>query len=57
MAKFIPREKLSPRKRRELDKQKRAGWAFSPVTRKKESKKRYTRKGKSHERDMCSWDF
>lgn len=57
MEKFIPREKLSPRKRKEQDKQNRVSWSFSPITRRKESKKHYTRKGKSHDRDMCSWDF
>ena len=34
MAKFISREKLSKKARKELDNQKRAVWAFSPTTRK-----------------------
>ena len=41
MAKFISREKLSKKARKELDNQKRAVWAFSPTTRKVESKKLY----------------
>ena len=44
MAKFISREKLSKKTRKELDNQKRAVWAFSPTTRKVESKKLYNRK-------------
>ena len=44
MAKFVSREKLSNKARKELDNQKRAVWAFSPTTRKVESKKLYNRK-------------
>ncbi len=44
MAKFISREKLSKKARKELDNQKRAVGAFSPTTRKVESKKLYNRK-------------
>ena len=48
MAKFISREKLSKKARRELDNQKRAVWAFSPTTRKVESKKLYNRRKSAH---------
>ena len=48
MAKFISREKLSKKARKELDNQKRAVWAFSPTTRKVESKKLYNRKKSTH---------
>lgn len=42
--KFIPKEKLSKKKRRELDNQKRNSWGeIKPVTRLVESKKRYNR--------------
>lgn len=41
---MISKSKMSKRARRELDKQKRATWDFSPVTRVKESKKVYNRK-------------
>ena len=44
MAKFIFREKLSKKARKELDNQKRTVWAFSPTTKKVESKKLYNRK-------------
>lgn len=48
MAKFISREKLSKRARKELDNQKRTVWAFSPTTKKVESKKLYNRKKNAH---------
>ena len=48
MAKFISREKLSKKARKERDNQKRAVWAFSPTTRKVESKKLYNRKKSAH---------
>ena len=44
MTQFIPRSKLSKKARKELDAQKRTTWAFSPVTKKVESKKIYNRK-------------
>ena len=50
MMKFIPKEKLSKKARRELDKSRRETWDFSPVTRKVESKKVYNRKKVSHDR-------
>ena len=39
MNRFIPREKLSKKARKKLDSEKRAGWTFSPVSRRVESKK------------------
>ena len=48
MAKFVSREKLSKKARKELDNQKRAVWAFSPTTRKVDSKKLYSRKKSAH---------
>ena len=50
MSRFIPREKLSRKARKLLDQERRATWAFPPVTRKVESKKLYSRKKKSHDR-------
>ena len=44
MEKFIPYEKLSKKKKRELDAGKRTVWAISPVTRKPEIPKAYNRK-------------
>lgn len=44
MEKFIPYDKLSKKKRRELDAAKRGGWgAVSPVTRKSVNPKAYNR--------------
>ena len=42
--KFVERRKLSKKARRALDSEGRARWAFSPVTRRVESKKHYSRK-------------
>ena len=48
MAKFISREKLSKKARKELDSRKRATWDFSPATKKVESRKLYNRKKSAH---------
>ena len=48
MAKFISHEKLSTKTRKKLDNQKRATWAFSPTTKKVESKKLYNRRKSAH---------
>ena len=50
MKKFVPREKLGKKARKQLDSEQRTTWAFSPVTKKVESKKLYNRKRKSHDR-------
>jgi hypothetical protein len=50
MSKFIPKEKLSKKARKQLDNEQRTTWAFSPVTKKVESKKLYNRKRKSYDR-------
>lgn len=48
MKKFVPYEKLSKSKKRELDRQKRVTWGnVNPVTRKVESKKHYKRKSRN----------
>ena len=45
MEKFVKREKLSKKARRELDRKARKGWnGLSPVTRKAVNKKAYSRK-------------
>ena len=44
MEKFIPYEKLSKKKKRELDAGRRTVWAVSPVTRRSENPKAYNRK-------------
>ena len=50
MPKFISRDKLSKKARKELDRQRRTLWQYSPVTKKMDSKKIYNRKTKSHAR-------
>ena len=50
MKKVIPKEKLGKKARRQLDSEQRITWTFSPVTKKVESKKRYNRKRKAHDR-------
>ena len=48
MKKFVPYEKLSKSKKRELDRKKRVTWRnVKPVTRKVESKKHYKRKSRN----------
>lgn len=45
MKKFVPFEKLSKKKQRELNAQKRGGWGgFNPVTRKPKNPKAYDRR-------------
>lgn len=45
MEKFIPYEKLSKKKKRELDAQRRGTWyGINPVTRKPENSKAYNRR-------------
>jgi hypothetical protein len=44
MEKFIPKEKLSKKEKRERDREQRKTWHVNPVTRKAESKKAYRRK-------------
>ena len=43
MARFIPKEKLSKKKQRELNAQRRVTWSISPVTRKSADPKAYDR--------------
>lgn len=46
MKQFIAKEKLNKKARKALNSQRRTLWDVSPVTRKIESKKRYSRKAK-----------
>ena len=50
MNKFIPYEKLSKKKKRELDAKKRGVWHINPVTRKPANSKAYNR------RKVQKWD-
>lgn len=45
MEKYIPYEKLSPKKKKEIDRQKRGSWyGINPVTRKPPNSKAYNRR-------------
>ena len=50
MAKFVPREKLGKKAQKELNRQRRVTWDFSPVTKTVESRKVYSRKRKAQDR-------
>jgi len=43
MTRFIPREKLGRKARREMDAKQRQTWTVSPVTKTVESRKKYNR--------------
>ena len=47
MARFVPKDKLSKKAQKELNRQRRVTWNFSPVTKTVESKKVYSRKRKA----------
>ena len=51
MAKFIPKEKLSKKAQKELNRLRRVTWGFSPATKKVDSRKIYSRKRKARNRD------
>ena len=55
MDKFISREKMSKKARKEMDSKQRAVWGISPVTRKAPDKKHYNRKRNSRldGREFC----
>ena len=50
MARFVPKDKLSKKAQKELNRQRRVTWDFSPVTKTVDSKKVYSRKKKAHDR-------
>ena len=51
MAGFVPKDKLSKKARRELDRRRRVTWDFSPAARTVESRKLYNRKKIARNRD------
>ena len=55
MEKFIPYEKLSKKKRRELNAARRNVWQINPVTRKPQSSRAYDRR-KAQDRKHYSFD-
>ena len=50
MAGFVPKDKLSKKAKKELNRRRRKTWDFSPVTKTVESRKLYNRKRNSHDR-------
>lgn len=44
MARFVPKGKMSKKAQKELNRQRRVTWEFSPVTKTVESKKLYKRR-------------
>lgn len=50
MAKFVPKDKLSKKAQKELNRQRRVTWDFSPVTKTVDSKKLYNRKRNARDR-------
>ena len=57
MAKFVSKGKLSKKAQKELNRQRRVTWEFSPVTKTVESRKVYSRKRKIRNRDEYGPDF
>ena len=57
MAKFIPKGKLSKKAQKELNRQRRVTWEFSPVTKTVDSRKIYSRKKKAQDRDDYGLSF
>ena len=57
MAGFVPKNKLSKKAQKELNRQRRVTWDFSPVTKTVESKKIYSRKRKAQNRDDYGLSF
>ena len=50
MAGFVSKNKLSKKAQKELNRQRRVTWDFSPVTKTVESKKLYNRRKNSYDR-------
>ena len=57
MAKFITKGKLSKKAQKELNRQRRVTWEFSPVTKTVDSRKIYSRKKKAQNRDDYGLSF
>ncbi len=50
MARFVPKDKLSKKAQKELNRQRRTMWDFSPVSRAVDSKKRYNSRRNTRDR-------
>lgn len=51
VARFVPKAKLSKKAQKELNRQRRVTWGFSPVTKTIDSRKTYSRKKRAQNRD------
>lgn len=51
MTSMVPKEKLSKKAQKEMNKKRRQVWGFSPVSRRKESKKQYSRKNQPRDNE------
>ncbi len=51
MAGFVPKDKLSKKAQKELNRQRRTMWEFSPVSRVVDSGKKYNRRKKTRDRN------
>ena len=50
MAGFVPKEKMSKKAQKELNRRRRVTWDCNPVTKTVDSRKVYNRKRKAHDR-------
>ena len=50
MAGFVPKDKMSKKAQKELNRQRRTMWDFNPVSRAVDSKKLYNRKKNTRDR-------
>ena len=57
MTRFVPREKMGRKARRELDARNRRMWPFSPVMRTVEGGKKYNRHRNKHDLQMTASCF
>ena len=57
MAGFVPKDKLSKKAQKQLNRQRRVTWEFSPVTKTVDSRKIYSRKRKARTRDDYGLSF
>ena len=57
MARFVPKDKMSKKAQKELNRQRRVTWEFSPVTKTVDSWKIYSRKRKAQDRGDYDLSF
>ena len=57
MARFVPKDKMSKKAQKELNRQRRVTWEFSPVTKTVDSRKIYSRKRKAQNRGDYDLSF